>query len=53
MFKVPIATKDDINEAAKLQRRLQFEDERKNRIFNAKQRLFGVRFSRFLFALHS
>ncbi|XP_011189392.1 RIB43A-like with coiled-coils protein 2 [Zeugodacus cucurbitae] len=42
MFKVPIATKDDINEAAKLQRRLQFEDERKNRIFNAKQRLFGL-----------
>lgn len=44
MFKVPIATKDDINEAAKLERRLQFEDERKTRIFNAKQRLFGVCF---------
>ncbi|XP_039966294.1 RIB43A-like with coiled-coils protein 2 [Bactrocera neohumeralis] len=42
MFKIPIATKDDINESAKLQRRLQFEDERKNRIFNAKQRLFGL-----------
>ncbi|XP_053957280.1 RIB43A-like with coiled-coils protein 2 [Anastrepha ludens] len=42
MLKIPISTKDDINESAKLQRRSQFEDERKKRIFNAKQRLFGL-----------
>lgn len=37
-------TFDDIKEAGKLQKRQQFEDERKKRIFNAKRRLFGVRF---------
>ncbi|XP_004518609.1 RIB43A-like with coiled-coils protein 2 [Ceratitis capitata] len=42
MHKAPIATRDDINESAKLQRRIQFEDGRKSRIFNAKQRLFGL-----------
>lgn len=36
-------TLDDITEAGKLQKRIQYEDERKKRIFNAKQRLYGVR----------
>lgn len=35
-------TYEDIKEAGKLQKRQQFEDERKKRIFNAKRRLFGV-----------
>lgn len=42
MLKIPISNKDDLNEATKLQRRQQYEDDRKKRIFNAKQRLFGV-----------
>ncbi|XP_036327094.1 RIB43A-like with coiled-coils protein 2 [Rhagoletis pomonella] len=42
MLKIPIVTKGDINESAKLQRRAQYEEERKGRIFNAKQRLFGL-----------
>lgn len=35
-------TQADLNEATKLQKRQQFEEERKKRIFNAKQRLYGV-----------
>ncbi|XP_075160866.1 RIB43A-like with coiled-coils protein 2 [Haematobia irritans] len=35
-------TQADLNEATKLQRRQQFEEERKKRIFNAKQRLYGL-----------
>ncbi|XP_067643757.1 RIB43A-like with coiled-coils protein 2 [Eurosta solidaginis] len=42
MLKLPITTKDDIIESAKLQRRAQYEEQRKSRIFNAKQRLFGL-----------
>ncbi|XP_013111915.2 RIB43A-like with coiled-coils protein 2 [Stomoxys calcitrans] len=35
-------TQTDLNEASKLQKRQQFEEERKKRIFNAKQRTFGL-----------
>ncbi|XP_023301896.2 RIB43A-like with coiled-coils protein 2 [Lucilia cuprina] len=35
-------TKADLNEAAKLEKRKQYEEERKKRIFNAKQRLYGL-----------
>ncbi|XP_061386922.1 RIB43A-like with coiled-coils protein 2 [Musca vetustissima] len=35
-------TQADLNEATKLQKRQQFEEERKQRIFNAKQRLYGI-----------
>lgn len=42
MLKSQIVTKNDLKEAATLQRRQRYEDERKARIFNAKQRLFGV-----------
>ncbi|XP_073837053.1 RIB43A-like with coiled-coils protein 2 [Musca autumnalis] len=35
-------TQADLNEATKLQKRQQFEEERKQRIFNAKQRLYGL-----------
>ncbi|ALC44478.1 CG7264 [Drosophila busckii] len=41
-LKLPICTKEDLNEALKLQKREQYEEERKKRIFNAKQRLFGL-----------
>lgn len=37
-----IMTQADLNEAAKLEKRKQYEEERKKRIFNAKQRLYGV-----------
>lgn len=37
-----IMTQSDLNEASKLEKRKQYEEERKNRIFNAKQRLYGV-----------
>ncbi|XP_037933156.1 RIB43A-like with coiled-coils protein 2 [Teleopsis dalmanni] len=42
MLKSPITNKQDLDEAAKIARRQQYEDERKKRIFNAKERLFGV-----------
>lgn len=35
-------TQADLNEALKLQKRRQYEEERKKRIFNAKERLYGV-----------
>ncbi|EDW69987.1 RIB43A-like with coiled-coils protein 2 [Drosophila virilis] len=41
-LKMPLCTKDDLSEAVKLQKREQYEDERKKRIFNARQRLFGL-----------
>ena len=41
-FKMALCTQDDLSEAIKLQKREQYEEERKKRIFNAKQRLFGV-----------
>lgn len=37
-----ILTQADLNEAMKLEKRKQYEDQRKKRIFNAKQRLYGV-----------
>ncbi|KAM7356714.1 RIB43A-like with coiled-coils protein 2 [Cochliomyia hominivorax] len=37
-----IMTQADLNEAAKLEKRKQYEEERKKRIFNAKQRLYGL-----------
>ncbi|XP_065361192.1 RIB43A-like with coiled-coils protein 2 [Calliphora vicina] len=37
-----IMTQSDLNEAAKLEKRKQYEEERKKRIFNAKQRLYGL-----------
>lgn len=41
-LKMPLCTKEDLSEAVKLQKRAQYEEERKSRIFNARQRLFGV-----------
>jgi len=41
-LKMALCTQDDLSEAIKLQKREQYEEERKKRIFNAKQRLFGV-----------
>lgn len=41
-LKIGICTKSDLDEAMKLQKREQYEEERKSRIFNAKQRLYGV-----------
>ncbi|EDW94206.1 RIB43A-like with coiled-coils protein 2 [Drosophila yakuba] len=41
-LKIGICTKQDLDEAMKLQKREQYEDERKRRIFNAKQRLYGL-----------
>lgn len=37
-----IMTQTDLNEALKLEKRKQYEEERKKRIFNAKERLYGV-----------
>lgn len=42
MLKFPIITKDDLKEAAKIERKRQLEEERKKRIFNPRQRLNGV-----------
>ncbi|XP_068153382.1 RIB43A-like with coiled-coils protein 2 [Drosophila tropicalis] len=41
-LKLSICTTRDLDEAVKLQKREQYEEERKKRIFNAKQRLFGL-----------
>ncbi|XP_017059421.1 RIB43A-like with coiled-coils protein 2 [Drosophila ficusphila] len=41
-LKIGICTKQDLDDAMKLQKREQYEDERKRRIFNAKQRLYGL-----------
>ncbi|BFF97278.1 RIB43A-like with coiled-coils protein 2 [Drosophila madeirensis] len=41
-LKLGICTKADLDEAMKLQKREQYEEERKKRIFNAKQRLYGL-----------
>ncbi|XP_030573136.1 RIB43A-like with coiled-coils protein 2 [Drosophila novamexicana] len=41
-LKMPLCTKEDLSEAVKLQKREQYEEERKKRIFNARQRLFGL-----------
>lgn len=46
-LKIALCTKDDLDEAIKLQKREQYEEERKLRIFNAKERLFGVNFTLF------
>lgn len=46
-------TQADLNEASKLQKRQQFEEERKKRIFNAKQRLYGVSIFRFVYTSSS
>uniref|UniRef100_A0A1A9X324 RIB43A-like with coiled-coils protein 2 n=1 Tax=Glossina brevipalpis TaxID=37001 RepID=A0A1A9X324_9MUSC len=39
---VGILTQADLNEALKLEKRKQYEDQRKKRIFNAKERLYGL-----------
>ncbi|XP_020802026.1 RIB43A-like with coiled-coils protein 2 [Drosophila serrata] len=41
-LKIGICTKQDLDEAMKVQKREQYEEERKRRIFNAKQRLYGL-----------
>lgn len=41
-LKMPLCTKEDLSEAVRLRKRAQYEEERKGRIFNARQRLFGV-----------
>ncbi|XP_017021074.1 RIB43A-like with coiled-coils protein 2 [Drosophila kikkawai] len=41
-LKIGICTKQDLDEAMKLRKREQYEEERKRRIFNAKQRLYGL-----------
>lgn len=46
MLKFPFVTKADLDEAAKLEKRKQFENERKKTIFDAKKRIFGVSIDR-------
>ncbi|EDW79357.1 uncharacterized protein Dwil_GK25200 [Drosophila willistoni] len=41
-LQLPICTQEDLNEVLKLRKRQQFEEERKKRIFNTKQRIFGL-----------
>lgn len=43
MFNFQIQTKRDRREAALIEKRRALEEERKKRIFNPRQRLFGVR----------
>lgn len=38
----PCTTKQDLKEAAVIERRRRFEEDRKQRIFNARQRVIGV-----------
>lgn len=38
----PCVLKEDLKEAAAIEHRRRFEDERKKRIFNARQRLIGI-----------
>lgn len=47
MLKFQLATKSDLREAASIQHRQKFEDDRKGRIFNARNRIIGVNFVRF------
>lgn len=42
MFKFQLATKTDLREAALIQQRKNFEEDRKSRIFNARKRIIGV-----------
>lgn len=42
MLKFQLATKSDLREAASIQHRQKFEDDRKSRIFNARNRIIGV-----------
>ncbi|XP_037928310.1 RIB43A-like with coiled-coils protein 2 [Teleopsis dalmanni] len=42
MFRELFTNQDDRNEITQLRKRQQYEEERKERIFNAKQRLYGV-----------
>lgn len=42
MLKFQLATKADLREAASIQQRQKFEDDRKARIFNARNRIIGV-----------
>lgn len=42
MFKFQLATKADMREAAIIQQKRRFEDDRKARIFDARNRVIGV-----------
>lgn len=42
MLKFQLATKADLREAAIIQKKKQYEEERKGRIFDSKNRIFGV-----------
>lgn len=42
MFKFQLATKADLREAAIVENRRRFEDDRKGRIFDARNRIIGV-----------
>lgn len=44
MEKFQVATKADLKEAAIIEHRRRYEEERKSRIFNTRSRIFGVRF---------
>ena len=44
MLKFQIATKADLKEAAIIQQKRRYEEERKARIFNARNRIIGVCF---------
>lgn len=43
MEKFQVATKADLKEAAIIEHRRRYEEERKARIFNTRNRIFGVR----------
>lgn len=42
MFKFQLATKADFREAAHIRQKRRFEDERRSRIFDARNRVIGV-----------
>lgn len=45
MEKFQVATKADLKEAAVIEHKRRYEEERKSRIFNTRSRIFGVRVS--------
>lgn len=47
MLKFQLATKADLREAAIIQQKKRYEEERKARIFNSKNRILGVSLTQF------
>lgn len=49
MEKFQVATKADLKEAAIIEHKRRYEEERKSRIFNTRNRIFGVGFTYSIF----